>query len=177
MRTSFLLLAVAFALLANVGVQMMSHRYLVPQRLVASLAAGFAAGVAILSLAVPVALSSATSSSSDSPLWHWLAVLIIYGAGSFTFLCLVAAGETSVRFQIVRLLSASPNGLTPAELDARYRDTSILDARLARLVGSGAVVLEAERYHVRSVPLVIVARLFRGCRMVIYGRGSEFDSA
>jgi len=181
MRTFLLLLAVTAALGVNLTAQGVAHRLLLRGRLVPSIALGFIAGLPVL-LGAPLVASPATG--SDTPAlgfagWTALiiALMLVYVAGSFVLVCLIAAGETSVRVQILRLLLASPQGLSEPELDANYSNRAIIGIRMDRLLASGSVVLRDGRYFVRSPALIVIAHLFLACRLVIYGRRSEFDSA
>ncbi|MBV8505217.1 MAG: hypothetical protein JOZ11_05330 [Alphaproteobacteria bacterium] len=161
----------ACAVFANIVVQAVSHRAMLRGQLPITLGLGFGAGLTIL------AIVGATG-------WRWsggndfwpqaVAALLIYGSGSFGFLCLVAASETSVRIELLRQLSADPGGLTLAELDARYANHALVRLRLNRLVESGAIQKIDGRYQLCSIPLLWIARLFLAAKIAIYGVCNEF---
>lgn len=177
MRTFILLIAVASALGVNLAVQGLSHRLLLRGQLVPSVGLGFIAGLPVL-LGVPlIGVAAVGAESSILGFASWPAMVLMYGAGSFVLVCLVAAGETSVRVQILRLLLASPQGLTERELDESYSNRAILVIRMERLLAAGSVIQRDGRYFVRSFALIVIAHLFLACRRVIYGRRTEFDSA
>jgi hypothetical protein len=171
---TILFLAVALcAVLANVCVQMASHRWSVGKNLVRSLVYGFLAGIFVC--VVGCAFIISVPKSSTVFLWQdTMAVVLIYLAGSFTFLCFVAAGETSVRFQILRELRRAESGLTLAELDAVYSNRILLRTRLERLVESKTVTIVAGRYHLSSRQILVVAWSFLTCRVILFGVLTEF---
>jgi len=177
MAVALVLSCSLLALAANLALQMACHRWLFASQLVRSLAIGFGTGIAVLVVGFCIALGLFGGTSAFPSYWHWAGGLVIYGAGSFTVLCLIAAGETSVRVQILRVLRSAPDGMTMTELDQFYSNRSLLRVRLQRLIDSGAVRKDQGRYYLSSLPLLIIARLFRTARLIIFGVASEFDRA
>jgi hypothetical protein len=173
MQTIAVILGAGCAVLVNIAVQVLSHRAVLQGRLALTLGLGFVAGLAMLAI-------------EGAAAWRWsggvevwsraAAALLIYGAGSFTFLCLVAASETSVRIELLRQLSADPEGVTIEELDSLYGNRGLVLTRLQRLLASGAIRKTGDRYQLRSVPLLWIARLFMAAKIVIYGATNEFGS-
>jgi len=174
MQVFHILLVIAVASIANVAAQMISHRNLLRGQLVSSLIMGF--GFGSVTLAAGLAISSQLRGAlSNGVFWgHAAAAVLIYLSMSFTFLCLVAASETSVRFQILRKLRANPTGLTLAELDQIYSNRVLVRTRLNRLQDSGGTILVNNRYQLTSSPLLLIARVFRACKVLIYGVTNEF---
>jgi hypothetical protein len=165
------ILGAGCAVLANIAMQVLSHRTALRGRLALTLALGFAAGLAVLGLEG----MAAWGQRGGGEFWpRAAAALLIYGAGSFTFLCLVAASETSVRIELLRQLSAAPQGITLEELNARYSNGDLVLTRLQRLLESGAIRKSADRYQLCSIPLLWIARLFLAAKIVIYGVTNEF---
>lgn len=163
------------AVVANIATQIASHVWVFPGSLVKSLLAGVSVGLATLVAALGMFCDLlAGTSSLDWGLWG--AAFLVYLAASFTFLCLVASTESSVRFQILRELHASPRGLTRAELDRRYSDRHIVAARLARLLESGAIERVDGAYRLRSRSLLVVAWAFLAARLLLFGVASEFEA-
>jgi hypothetical protein len=173
MQAIAIILSAALAVLANVAAQVISHRLMLRGRLVATLAVGFGAGLAVL------ALSSAAvyllTAAGEGFGWRLASALLIYASGSFVFLCLVAASETSVRIELLRNLSRR-GGMTGAELDALYDNESLVRRRLNRLLEAGAIRKANERYQLVSTSLLFIARLFVAAKVMIYGVNNEFGA-
>ena len=177
MQQALVLLAAGSAVLVNIVAQVLVHRFSVQRvapegRLVLSLLAGFLGGTATLVFAVVLVRSS--FGPNDDIWWHAAAALLIYIAGSFSFLCLVSAGETSVRVEILRQLKGSATGLTPKELDAAYGNSILIRTRLDRLIEAHAIRIDRGRYQLASKSLVVVASVFRLAKLVLFGVTNEF---
>jgi hypothetical protein len=177
MQQALALFAAGSALLVNIAAQVLVHRFPVhgvaPEgRLVLSLLTGFLGGSATFVLAV--ALLRISVGPDDDIWWHAAAALLIYIAGSFSFLCLVSAGETSVRVEILRQLKGRATGLTLQELDAAYANSILIRTRLDRLIEAHAIRIDRGRYQLASKPLLIVASAFRLAKLVLFGVTNEF---
>ena len=168
-----LILGASCAVLANIAMQVLSYRAVLRGRLALTLALGFAAGLAMLGFEG----MAAWGQSGGAEFWPRAATaLLIYGTGSFTFLLLVAASETSVRIELLRQLSAAPQGIILEELDARYSNRDLVLTRLQRLLESRAVRKSGDCYQLCSAPLLWIACLFLAAKIVIYGVTNEFAS-
>jgi len=172
MQQACLLLAAGSALLVNVVAQVLVHRMALEGRLVPTLLIGFLSGSAAFVLMV--ALVWISFGPSDDVPWHTAAALLIYIAGSFSFVCLVAAGETSVRVEILRQLRSRTTGLTLRELDDAYGNDILIRTRLDRLVETHAIRIDRGRYQLTSKPLLIVASVFRLAKLALFGVTNEF---
>jgi hypothetical protein len=169
MTTAVLVLAtVALAMLANLMVQVAVHRWGAPGNLVRSLISGFLAGTAVWILS-SVYVITRLGPSREFVWQDVLATALMHLAGSFTFLCFVASGETSVRFQILRELRGTKYGLTLAELDSVYSNRLVIRTRLERLKKSGAITLMQDRYYLSSTAILIIAWGFLACRVILFG--------
>lgn len=172
MQQAFLLFAVGSALLVNVVAQIMVHRLALEGRLVRTLLIGFLSGSATFALVA--ALGRISFEPDDDISWHAAAALLIYIAGSFSFVCLVAAGETSVRVEILRQLRNRPTGLTVRELDDAYGNDILIRTRLDRLIETHAIRIDHGRYQLTSQSLLAVARVFRLAKLLLFGVTNEF---
>ena len=166
------MLAAGSALLVNVVAQVLVHRLALEGRLVPALLTGFLSGSA--AFALMAALVRISFGPSDDVSWHAAAALLIYIAGSFSFVCLVAAGETSVRVEILRQLRSRATGLTLRELDDVYGNDILIRTRLDRLVETHAIRIDHSRYQLTSKSLLAVARVFRLAKLVLFGVTNEF---
>jgi hypothetical protein len=178
MQQALVLFAAGSALLVNIVAQVLAHRFavhrLTPEgRLVLSLLMGFLGGSATFVLAV--ALVRISFGPNSDIWWHAAAALLIYIAGSFSFLCLVSAGETSVRVEILRQLKRRATGLTLKELDAAYGNSILIRTRLDRLIEAQAVRIDRGRYQLASKSLLVVASAFRLAKLVLFGVTNEFE--
>ena len=171
MQVIAIILSTGLAVLANVATQVISHRLMLPGRLVATLAVGFGVGLAVLVLS-SAAVYLLTGAGAGFG-WRLASALLIYASNSYVFLLFVAASETSVRIELLRQLSTR-DGMTRAELDALYSNGSLVRTRLNRLLEAGAIRKANDRYHLASTSLLFIARLFLAARILIYGVNSEF---
>ena len=177
MQQSSILLAAGSALLVNVVVQVLAHRFAVHRlaleaRLVPTLLMGFLSGSATFVLAV--AWVRISFGPNDAIWWHAAAALLVYIAGSFSFVCFVSAGETSVRVEILRQLKRRAAGLTLEELDDAYSNSILIRTRLDRLIEAHAIRIDRGRYQLASKSLLVVARVFRLAKLVLFGVTNEF---
>jgi hypothetical protein len=170
------LLSSAAAIVANVSAQMVAHAIVFAGSLQKSLFAGVSFGLVTLAAVLGLLYANAAGTMASLDWGHGVAALVVYLAASFTFLCVVAASETSVRFQIMRVLATSPQGLTPAELDETYSDQHIVGARLERLLQAGVIERQDGAYRLRSRSLLMIARTFLMCRLLLFGVRSEFEA-
>ena len=182
MQQALLLFAAGSALLVNIVTQVLMHRFLAHRfsvhrpapegRLVLTLLMGFLSGSATFVLAV--ALVRISFGPNSDICWHAAAALLIYIAGSFSFLCLVSAGETSVRVEILRQLKRRATGLTLKELDDAYGNSILIRTRLDRLIEAQAIRIDRGRYQLVSKSLLVVASVFRLAKLVLFGVTNEF---
>jgi len=168
MHAFLTILLVALAAFTNVTVQIASHRFVCRGELVASLFAGLLAGLIVLSV------GAMTNHVSESTPAHLLAALLMYLALSFTFLCLVAASETSIRFEILRQLGVRVEGITLDELERAYSNRVLVRTRLDRLLNSGEISKIDGTYRLARRRVLLVARIFLACKLLIFGTTNEF---
>ncbi len=102
------------------------------------------------------------------------ASLLLFGAWWFVFLNFVQSSQSSLRVNILRQALLNGGTLSHVELSALYNDKTLIGLRLERLVQSGAVVEVDGRYFVVSSSARMLGRLFRGLKLLILGRPSEF---
>jgi hypothetical protein len=103
--------------------------------------------------------------------------LLLFGAWWFVFLNFVQSSQSSLRVNILRQAHLNGGTLGHAELAAQYNDKTLIELRLSRLVQSGAVAKVNDRYFVISSSARMLGRLFRGLKLLILGRPSEFHSS
>jgi hypothetical protein len=171
MQQALVLFAAGSALLVNIVSQILVHRLALQGRLVLTLLIGFFGGTATFILVIA---ALRVSFGPDDIWWHAAAGLLIYVAGSFAFLCLVSAGETSVRVEILRQLKGRATGLTLQELDAAYGNSILVRTRLDRLIEAHAIRIDRGRYQLASKPLLVVASVFQLAKLVLFGVTNEF---
>lgn len=100
---------------------------------------------------------------------------LLFCAWWFIFLNLVQSFESSLRVNVLRQLLRDGGSLDHAAFFARYNDRSLIELRLARLLRSGTVVVRDGRFFVVSTAAKSMANLFRGLKLLVLGRASEFD--
>jgi hypothetical protein len=159
--------------LANVAVQIGLYRVLSGQgRLLKSQVAGAAAGLAVL--LVPGLAGSLPSSLAASP-WSWIADLLIYLAFCYIYFHWNNMGETARRIRLLRELAEAADGLSEAELLARYPGREILDRRLTRLIDGGQIVERDGRLQLSGGLVLVSARLVGLAKAIVIGGRSELD--
>lgn len=104
-----------------------------------------------------------------------LSAALLFCAWWFIFLNLVQSFESSLRVNVLRQLLRDRGSLDHAAFFARYNDRSLIELRLARLMRGGTVVMRDGRLFVVSTPARLMANLFRGLKLLVLGRPSEFD--
>ncbi len=151
--------------LANVAVQIGLYRVLRGRgRLLTSQVAGAVAGLALL--LIP---------GLPGPLGLWAANLLIYGAFCYVYFHWNNKGETARRIRLVWELDAAPDGLTEAELLARYPAREILERRLVRLIDGGQIVEREGQLALSGRLILLSARLVALAKRIVLGRRSELD--
>lgn len=109
-----------------------------------------------------------------SDLGHMVLSALLFGSWWFIFLNFVQVAQSSLRANILRLLLANGGSMRHDALFAAYSDTALVRLRLGRLTQSGTVAERDGRYMVTSRSAWLLARLFRGMKIVALGRRSEF---
>lgn len=130
------------------ALQCIVFRFIKAEQLFKGLMLTFAAGLA-------AALSAACVLFPEGPVpgrvGYAALICIIYGAACFFYvLWFFGPSETSIRIRLVRELALAKEGYVLAELLSKYNTAVILDKRLKRLLGSGDIAREGDRYFVRK---------------------------
>ncbi len=101
--------------------------------------------------------------------------LAVYACLGFLFFNAVNVGEASIRVRILRELMAADGAIAEAELLSRYNDRTILSNRLARLLENGQIRRQDGRYFLEPGKLLLIAKLIRVVKYLLFRRTSEFD--
>jgi hypothetical protein len=147
-------------LLLNVAVQIVFVRAGLP--LLRSVFAGFAVGLAAVLWRSGISVPSAGD-------------ILAYGCFGYCYFHFLNLGETARRVRLARELYESPEGLSEAELLARYSSREILAARMERLSGNGQLVSRGGRYFTGRPAMLLIARLITFLKLIVIGKKSEFD--
>lgn len=167
-------LAAPAALAVNVAVQVAVFRAAPRAGLLRSEVIGFAAGLAGLILAHAGARFAAGSAAEV--VGPFAANIVTYGALGYCYFHFGNLGETARRVRIVReIFEAGEGGLTMAEILRRYDAREIFDRRLARLAGTGQIVLRDGRYRIASPVLTLMARGVLFLKVLLLRTASEFE--
>lgn len=137
-----------------------------------SIVLGFAAGMAA---AAGMDLLLALAFGAEGLVPDMLVDLAVTGGAGYCWFHFVGLGETARRIRLLQELDRAPDGLTLAELLARYNAREIVDKRLARLLGNRQVVLADGRYVLRRSSLWLITKLVIAFKLAILGKRSEFD--
>lgn len=145
------LLAVACAISANIVVHVFLSRSYPAGGMYRALLAGFLSGCA--ALAVTAGIFAAR------PVWSHLTNLAIYLSFSYVYFHWNNLGETGRRIRLIIELRSAKEGLTRADILARYGHCEIVDRRLDRLLGSRQIRIVGSSYHLDNPSVFMMARL------------------
>lgn len=140
-------------------------------RLPLSIAIGFVLGVS-----VGVAGSAWVLWSQRTPVADFAALLalnaVTSGALGFGYFAFVNLNATSIRIRILKEVLRA-GSLSRQDLEQRYDERGVIEARLERLVREGQLV-EREGRYVGGVPfLLAIARVIEVMKLVVLGRGFD----
>jgi hypothetical protein len=160
----------------NATVQVASFRIRPSIGLLRSEYLGFAAGFACVAGIAGAAMvaPSGTGSPADAA-FRALLSLCCYAALGYCHFHFVNLGETARRIRLLRELHEAGGALSHPDLVARYGAREIVERRIARLLGTGQVVLCEGRYHIRNPLVLTIARGMMALKMVLLKKGSEHD--
>jgi hypothetical protein len=116
-----------------------------------SLFAGFAIGGLVL-------ISLSVLFRDHSIFWHALN-FAIYACFVSTYFHWNNMGETGRRVRLMIELAATPDGLTRAELMARYGHKEIVDRRIDRMLKSQQICQTGSRFHMENLSFLAMARI------------------
>lgn len=144
------LLAPIFALAFNVLCQMLTVH--ITKRIGLSIIAGLIAGLLA---------TAALCFAIETDFAGWIVELTTTIALSYCFWVFLNLNITALRIRILRELLLSPgHAMARTDLDQIYHPQEMLDRRLARLLASGDIVLNADgRYTLAKSRLLHLARL------------------
>lgn len=169
-------LSPALGLAVNVAVQVASFRARPAMGLLRSEYLGFAAGLAGVAAAEWAGWTLRTGAAPPvDAAFRALLSLGCYAALGYCHFHFVNLGETARRIRLLRELHDAGGALTRAELVARYGAREIVAKRVARLLGTGQVVLRKGRYHVGNPVVLTIARGTVAMKRILLGKGSEHE--
>jgi len=153
----------------NVVVQVVVLRASGGVRFRASLLTGFlAGGLALAALLWTVSCGACARDLAG----HALLAGGAYAGLGFCYFAFLNLNQASLRIRMLKELHAAPGETLPlGDLLARYHAGHILDERLDRLLGSGQLVLRADRYY--SGPrseFLVLARFLNLLKRMLLGR-------
>ncbi len=172
----FSALSPVLGLALNVAVQVATFRGRPAIGLLRSEYLGFAAGLAGVMVVAGAARS--VSSGAAPPVDAAFRVLLslgCYAALGYCHFHFVNLGETARRIRLLRELHEAGGALSHGELAARYGAGEIVGKRIARLLGTGQVVLREGRYHIGSPLVLTIARGMVALKKVLLKKGSEHE--
>src|SRR5512145_1901063 len=132
--------------------------------LMGSIFLGFAPGL--------LATLAAHAIPAEPSLWQGVpANVVIYVCGGYTYFHLLNMGETARRIRLLRELSgADAQGLTGAELAARYNSAEMLARRLDRLIGQGIVREDKGRLFLVKRGALVMTGMVGLFKAIVLGR-------
>jgi hypothetical protein len=169
------LLPPVLAFLGNVTAQIILLRLAPGRRLLRSVVIACGIGGGIL-LAGEWAIRGEGTGTPPDRLALAAANLLIYGCLSYCYFHFINLGETARRIRILREIRLAGGVIAPNDLQRRYNAREMLDRRVARLLGTGQLVLADGRFRVGKPLMRAIAATLVGLKLLFLGRGSEFDS-
>lgn len=164
--------AAAFA--TDVAAQVLSLRCAPRLGVYRSHVAGFGAGAAVL-LALLALLRWPEPLGALDRAGAAASAALTYVCLGYCYFHFVNLGATARRIRLMIELAAAPEGLTREGIFARYGAREILARRFDRLVATGQVVRDGERYRPGGRALLLSARLVVALKLITQGKRSEFD--
>jgi hypothetical protein len=168
------LLIPAAAFTADVVTQVLSLRCAPRLGIYRSHLAGFGAGAAAL-----LALLALPPLPERLAPWDRAgtaaAAALTYGCLGYCYFHFINLGATARRIRLMAELVEAPEGLTREGIRARYSAREIVARRIDRLVATGQIVRDGERYRPGGRALLLSARLMVALKIITQGKRSEFD--
>ncbi|MEE8293143.1 MAG: hypothetical protein V3R22_01860 [Kiloniellales bacterium] len=165
----WIILVPLVAILANMAAQVAVYRlWNTEGRLFRSQMAGAVTGLAVL-VVLSVSVRGPGTSAADSA----TANALIYLAFCYVYFHWNNMGETARRIRLLRELYDTPQGLTDAELHARYPAREILEHRLRRLIEARQIAERDSRLFLTGTAVLRSARLVGLAKWLIIGGRSE----
>lgn len=128
-------------------------------------------------VAAELVLDALVAVGQEAPVSAWLAtgmpnaVICVFLA--YSYYHFFNLGETGRRIRLLRELATAPEGLTEAELMARYTADEVVERRLRRMEESGAIEIRDGRVYALSAGLGAATRLIVVLKVLIFGTTSE----
>lgn len=176
MREWLSALSPVLGLAANVLVQVSAFRGRPSMGLLRSEYLGFGAGLAGVAAVEWVAWCVLPGSGIPAdPPFRALLSLGCYAALGYCHFHFVNLGETARRIRLLRELHEAGGGLPHEALLIRYGSREIVGKRIARLVGTGQVVLREGRYYIGNPLVLTIARAMVALKRILLKKGSEHE--
>ena len=162
-------------LTVNVLTQVAGFRFYPKLSMLRSIFLGFTAGfVVIFIFELPFFFTA--------PPTHWpnvvgmlLTNILSYAALGYCYFHFLNLGETARRVRILREIYDSNDGLSIAEVLARYNAKDIIHLRMGRLLGNAQVILHQGKYTIGNSMMLYITRIILLLKLIVVGKKSEFD--
>jgi hypothetical protein len=168
-----LALAPVAGLAVNTVVQVAGCRWVWPRRLLRSLVAGFAAGLAAAGGLTVLAGAGLALPELGVQLLINLTTTAVLGYCYFHF---VNLGQTARRVRILREFVEAGGTLSREEVLKRYNAREMIEQRLGRLLRTDQVVLREGRYFIGKATVLRMARAVEGLRHLLGMRRGDLTS-
>ncbi|MBF0102470.1 MAG: hypothetical protein HQK77_16320 [Desulfobacterales bacterium] len=162
------------AFFVNITIQICFCRFITGMGLLKSIYWGFLAGV-LVGLLSEIILGLYFVAFNIDVIIYGLTNGIIYIALSYGYFHFLNLGETARRVRILREMNSVSTGLKLNELLSRYNAESIVHIRMKRLLNTGQVVLEGNRYKIGKPFVLFMANIIVFMKMMILQKKSEFE--
>ncbi len=141
---------------------------------IGSVVLGFVLG--LLSIVAMEASQFASAQAFSLDLWaRILGDFALYGCLAYLFFTAINIGESSIRVRILREVLKGGSSISEKSLLQAYDEQTIVQSRLDRMLKKGLLVRQGDRYILRSRGLLAMASIFRGLKIFLTRRTSEFE--
>ena len=137
-----------------------------------SLKVGFICGL-MVSLGSSVVGAYRMPSTTLDRVGYLMLDLLTYLALAFGYFNFVNLTVASLRIRLLEEIREAGGALPASALQAAYNSHEVVAIRLQRLVQGGHLVEKNGRLHSGRLPFLIVARIFDGLHLLIFGRSGK----
>jgi hypothetical protein len=95
--------------------------------------------------------------------------LVTYFSLAYCYFNFLNLGETSIRIRLLRELKDAPDGLTLEEILTRYNREDFFERRILRLLKSGQIIEEDNKYRLRKPNMLIIAKILVFLKFICFG--------
>ena len=144
-----------------------------PARLFFSVVSGFFGGL-IFVIGWWVVQTMAAGAELDA-VFTLIGNMGIYTCLAYLFFNILNMGESAIRVGILRILAEAGGTMEETVFVQQYNNIEVLRKRLERMQNHGQITQTGGRFSLSSQGILGIARFFRGLRVFLTGKESQFQ--